>query len=512
MKNTPTLLRFLTLLPFFLPPALRAQSATDWSKPEERLADLLLRDSVTRTVSYLPKGYWFGLDDRSHGSLVLVKDGPRNYMLRDGTHHVYLLERQNGKKRLQRLDSSVFSGDNFLMMAFLRNDTIYQYGGYGFWNTRDFFMRYRAANRDWDFLTGGAGLPNELNYHYYDPKRDAFYVIGSLSSTHHPYPRKVLVDSVYQYDFRSRRWTSLGRIRSDFSDLDSRRNDIMSFCFTSFGFLDCRTFGIKLYDIPNNRILDPKDPLTDLLFDIGRTDRLFEERYRLFILLNDTMHLLQGRSDTIRHSRFRVTLEDFNASLPQRIYTPVSANGLNLGSHSRLILLLLIPLAGGTFFYRNRKRKRTLKTPNPVPPDHGPAEILPEPSPGRDPREESIQMQEITDRVDNISGEDDLRFFRAQLNPSEIALLEMLLRETLAGRAADIQSINKILGVSIKEASLQKTRRSLAINHINSSFRQILKEDASLIIRERDKIDKRVFVYKLAPQFIGRFGPDQRSS
>jgi hypothetical protein len=137
MKNTPTLLRFLTLLPFFLPPALRAQSAADWSKPEERLADLLLRDSVTRTVSYLPKGYWFGLDDRSHGSLVLVKDGPRNYMLRDGTHHVYLLERQNGKERLQRLDSSVFSGDNFLMMAFLRNDTIYQYGGYGFWNTRD---------------------------------------------------------------------------------------------------------------------------------------------------------------------------------------------------------------------------------------------------------------------------------------------------------------------------------------------------------------------------------------
>jgi hypothetical protein len=121
-------------------------------------------------------------------------------------------------------------------------------------------------------------------------------------------------------------------------------------------------------------------------------------------------------------------------------------------------------------------------------------------------------MQEITDMVDNISGEDDLRFFRAQLNPSEIALLEMLLRETLAGRAADIQSINKILGVSIKEASLQKTRRSLAINHINSSFRQILKEDASLIIRERDKIDKRVFVYKLAPQFIDRIGPNQRSS
>jgi hypothetical protein len=519
MKNTPTLLLLLTLLPFFLPPALRAQSATDWSKPEERLADLLLRDSVTRTVSYLPKGYWFGLDDRSHGSLVLVKDGPRNYMLRDGTHQVFLLEQNNGKKRLQRLDSSVFSGDNFLMMAFLRNDTIYQYGGYGFWNTRDFFMRYRAANRDWDFLTGGAGLPNELNYHYYDPKRDAFYVIGSLSSTHHPYPRKVLVDSVYQYDFRSRRWTSLGRIRSDFSDLDSRRNDMMSFCFTSFGFLDCRTFGIKLYDIPNNRILDPKDPLTDLLFDIGRTDRLFEERYRLFILLNDTVHLLQGRPDSVRHTTFRVTLEDFNASMPQRIFTPVSSGTtLPLSGTLRLILFVFLPLAGGagTLLYRKRMRMRGSEASTPMQDEKGTAEIMPEtipdPIPDPIPDESPISMPASTHTSDDVSDDDDLRFFQAQLNPSEMALLDLLLRETLAGHAADIHAINKILGVSSKEASLQKARRSLSINHINSCFRQTFKMDATLIIRERDLVDKRAFVYKLDPRYAESIGRNRSST
>ena len=515
MKNTRTLLRSLTFLSFLLPCLLRAQTERDWSRPEERLAGILLRDTITRTVSYLPKGYWFGLDDRSHGSLVLVKDGPRNYLLRDGTHQVYLLEQQNGKRRLQRLDSSVFSGDNFHMMAFLRNDTIYQYGGYGFWNTRDFFMRYRSANRDWDFLTGGAGLPNELNYHYYDPERDAFYVIGSLSSTHHPYPRKILVDSVYQYDFKSRRWTSLGRIRNDFSDLDSRRNDMMSFCFTSFGFLDCRTFGIKLYDIPNNRILDPKDALTDLLFDIGRTDRLFEERYRLFILLNDTVHLLQGRPDSVRHTTFRVTLEDFNASMPQRIFTPVSpGTTLPLSGTFRLILFVFLPLAGGagTLLYRKRKRMRGSEATTPMQEDQGPAEIMPEQIPDRIPVASPITMPASTHTSDDASDDDDLRFFRAQLNPSELALLDLLLRETLAGRAADIHAINKILGVSSKEASLQKARRSLSINHINSCFRQTFKMDATLIIRERDMEDKRAFVYKLDPRYAESIGRNSSST
>lgn len=480
-----------------------SQTTQTWSKPEEKLASMLMQDTVSKTISYLPKGYWFGLPDRSHGQLVLVKDGPRNFLLRDGTHQVHLLEQYRGKPRVRRLDSSVFAGDNFMMMAFMRKDTIYQYGGYGFWNTRDFFMRYRAANRDWDFLTGGTGLPNELNYHYYDATSDAFYVISSISSSHHPFARKILVDSVFKYDFKTRQWTSLGKIRDDFKDLDSRRNDPMAFCFTSYGFIDCRTFAVKLYDIPQNRILEPNNRLIDKLFDVGKTERLYDERYRLFIMLGDTLHVLLGKDDNINYTRIPLTLTDFNESLPQRIYTPVNGRSdFDMDKTSGFLLIILLPLAGWAGFrlYRTSKGRAKMNEHPARSEQSGSASnresawpILPV-SPTGEPQPATHQPESL----------EDVTFFRSQLNPTELSLLDMLLQETLSGHTADIHAINKILGVSSKEASLQKARRSISINNINSCFRQSFKEVDNLIIRERDQDDKRAFVYRLDPRFIQR--------
>jgi hypothetical protein len=504
MKNTTlplTLTRCCQLLLMLIPSHGMAQTTNAWSEPEEKLATILLQDTLSHTVSYLPKGYWFGLPDRSHGKLVLLKDGPRNYLLRDGTHQVHLLENNNGKPQARRLDSSVFAGDNFLMMAFMRKDTIYQYGGYGFWNTRDFFMRYRASNRDWDFLTGGNGLPNELNYHYYDPASDAFYVIGSFSSSHHPFARKILVDSVFKYDFSTRRWTSLGKIRDDFNDLDSSRNDNMSFCFTPFGFLDCRTFAVKLYDIPNNRILEPKEQLIDKLLNFGRDDRLFDEQYRQFILLRDTLHLLMGRFDTVRYDRMHVTLNDFNQHLPQPIFKPISSSlMIGLDQHGGILLSTILPLVGlaGALLYWNRKRKKNKAAPH----LYKHQETIGQAS--LDMSQDQTDASGQADIHSPVPVENDTAFFLTQLNPTELALLDMLLKETLAGNTTDTQAINKTLGVSSKDASLQKARRSISINNINSCFRQTFKEEDNLIIRERDGDDKRAFVYRLDSRFIDR--------
>lgn len=504
MKNTIhplTFTRCLQLLLMLFPFYGTAQSSQKWSKPEEELASILLEDTVSHTISYLPKGYWFGLPDRSHGKLVLLKDGSRNYLLRDGTHQVHLLEKNKGKLQARRLDSSVFAGDNFLMMAFMRKDTIYQYGGYGFWNTRDFFMRYRVANRDWDFLSGGTGLPNELNYHYYDATSDAFYVIGSISSSHHPFARKILVDSVFRYDFKSRQWASLGKIRDDFKELDSRRNDPMAFCFTSYGFIDCRTFAVKLYDIPQNRILEPNNRVIDNLFNVGKNERLYDERYRLFIMLSDTLHVLLGKDDSISHTRIRITSKDFNENLPQRIYTPVDAGSdFDLNSTSGFLLIMLLPLAGWAGFRLYRTRNGRLKgTKHPDRSEPSSTESIEEemlhPSYMSNPEDPkpSLQLQE---------SEEDVTFFRSQLNPTELALLDMLLQETLSGNTADIHAINKTLGVSSKDASLQKARRSIAINNINSCFRQTFKVEDNLIIRERELEDKRAFVYKVDARYV----------
>jgi len=473
-----------------------AQSDTRRNTPAEvELARLLWSDSRSRTVSYLPRGYWFGFGDRSQGSLVLVKDGPRNYLLRDGTHEVYLLRSEGGVPALQRLDSSVFSGDNFNLMAFLRKDTLYQYGGYGFWNTRDFFMRFRPAGRDWEFLTGGAGLPNELNYHFYDPAADAFYVMGSLSTSHHPFPRKIFVDSVYRYDFTTRRWTALGPLQDDFDEFDARGGDPMSLCFSPFGLIDTRTSNLRLFDIPGNRILTAGSRLADTVMTLGRNDRLFDPVFRVFLYLGDTLHGLQGDRGQVRHVRLRVSEADFDPSPAQAMYRPVaSPSGQLLPDWAKWVALISVPV-GGLAWALRRRRRGGLRD------DTHAASVAEAGMAG------PVAAEVMADGAVAKSARplDDIAFFRSQLSPAELDLFEVLLRQSQAGVSTDSQTLNKVLGVSGKPDSIQKARRSVTMNHINDTFRKTLKRDAPLLVRERDAVDKRAFVYRIDPQFLGLF-------
>ena len=59
----------------------------------------------------------------------------------------------------------------------------------------------------------------------------------------------------------------------------------------------------------------------------------------------------------------------------------------------------------------------------------------------------------------------------------------------------ETDAINKILGVSNKDAEIQKARRSNAITRINNTFTQTTRRNGLLIQRERDDVDKRVYVY-----------------
>lgn len=498
MKNTPSINIILFIGMILLSGSSRSQTINMISAPEAALAEILLKDTTSQTVSYLPKGYWFGLTDRSHGWAVLVKNGPKNYLLRDGTHHVYLLGKQNGKIHLERIDSSAFSGDNFLMMAFLRNDTIYQYGGYGFWNTRDFFMRFRPTNRDWEFLTGGNGLKNELNYHWYDQHEDAFYVIGSLSSMHHPVPKKILVDSIYRYPFATKQWTAIGRLPDNFSELNPLSKLELPVCFTPFGFLDTRTFQVKLYDLPGNKIFSPKGRLTDFLLRIAKGNPIQTNEYKHFIYLADTLHIFQGTKDKVYHDRISISEADFDTLNCQTFYVPIKqGSDFSMISNLYWLLYLPLPLMVAGYYWRSRRSRK-----NPMLVVHEADDENEE-----DLNEPDIEQAPPISAVDSTpaSSSQDLDFFRSQLTPIEVELLEMLLKTTLAGKTTDIIAINKTIGVSNKETSLQKARRSICINNINNSFRQTMKHEDNLIIRERDADDKRAFVYRIDDRYLPLF-------
>src|SRR5258708_2684288 len=63
----------------------------------------------------------------------LIRNNKGLYMLVDGTGRVYKVEKKEHEIRFLRVDSTRFFGYNFGFSAFSYRDSIYSFGGYGYW-------------------------------------------------------------------------------------------------------------------------------------------------------------------------------------------------------------------------------------------------------------------------------------------------------------------------------------------------------------------------------------------
>ena len=191
---------------FFLCLRLVAAGQTDrsldqLSSAERTFLDLILRDTISSTICRLPKGMNFGIQNPDTGRLVLVKEGRINQLLLEGTNRVYVPDTTR-KKGLTRIDSTFYTGDNFNFMAFRRRDTLFQFGGFGFWDTRDFFTWYRAWNHEWEIKVQTDYLQHQWTAYQYDRESDALYVMGRRFRG--PFDEAdQYIDSVYQFDFQA---------------------------------------------------------------------------------------------------------------------------------------------------------------------------------------------------------------------------------------------------------------------------------------------------------------------
>jgi hypothetical protein len=126
-----------------------------------------------------------------------------------GTGQVYLFDRV--RKRLERVDGTFYHGYNFLATQYVRNDTLFSLGGYGFWHFNNLLTFFDFKNKEWEVKkttgeapAGGAlswntSLPNRLGKMY------AIEAIGNLDS-----PRAIL--SVNEFEVDKNNWKKRGEI------------------------------------------------------------------------------------------------------------------------------------------------------------------------------------------------------------------------------------------------------------------------------------------------------------
>jgi len=69
-----------------------------------------------------------------------------------------------------------------------------------------------------------------------------------------------------------------------------------------------------------------------------------------------------------------------------------------------------------------------------------------------------------------------------------------------------VEEINKVLGLSGKNESVQKKNRSETINDINKKWAVLCGNKNPLILRQRSEFDKRSFEYFIQPVWLEKVG------
>jgi len=147
------------------------------------------------------------------------------FLINDASGIVYKMENNS----LTRIDKSL---DNRLMKdsyVFTHNDTIFRYGGYGFWSQRNFMIYFDEDVKEWELYSNrnNSFIP-EGSYKGVHFKNDSdIYFIGGLSVD-----RNNLIDSkknteVVKYNFNDRSFKYLGELNFHFnySSLIVKDND-----------------------------------------------------------------------------------------------------------------------------------------------------------------------------------------------------------------------------------------------------------------------------------------------
>ena len=126
---------------------------------------------------------------------------------------VYRLE----GNEIKRIDNSFDHKMQINSYIFSYNDTIYRYGGYGFWSQRNFFTFFDKENFEWDVVlpTGSKVLPNGSQSSTVKIYNNDFYVYGGVTLNKFNPLEYLINDEVWKFNVKDKSWIKLGTIKID---------------------------------------------------------------------------------------------------------------------------------------------------------------------------------------------------------------------------------------------------------------------------------------------------------
>jgi hypothetical protein len=441
---------------------------------EIALLNIITADSIYSLNIKLNSGLFnFGLDTKNFKHIALIKKGKNTWIQPLGTGKLFKIEKNKSSYALIRVDSTVHSGVNYEAFTFQLNDTIFQYGGTGFWQMRGIMTYFSPQTHEWELypsnviVNGYDDFDNIIKFKV-DASTNKLYATKSLAHSNMPRDFSLNnIDSCFEFDFAKNTWSTLGatnpvliKTTQSATYYNYYINEILVFQnYLDYYWIDFakNEYG-KVKSNSNERmkqawlsLYSTKETYDGLQFNLGNTAYLVK-------ILSD---------NKLSYATYSINTNDLDRSNVDYVYKV--ENPLLHFFFNKVIpyftpsVSITILVAFGIFFIVYRQRKKRVP-------------------------------KEVTARL-------NYNFYHS-LSVIEKELLQVLYLNHQKGESISTKVINKIIGVQNKDVLTQNKSRSDHFLKINQKYKLSTQQQLPLIVKTRDSIDKRQYNYGLEPSYI----------
>ena len=165
------------------------------------------------------------------------------------------------KGKTLRIDQSYQHRKQHKASQFVYRDTLFRYGGYGFWRANNFFTYYDESTTEWEYYpTQGYNFPTEAFGGSCFLLGDTFYSVGGIEVDKFTGLEGETNKDIWKFDFITRKWTNLGKTAVNLSPYKIVQKDSLFYLFAH----PINTKQNLVLDLKNNNVLFYNHNLTSV--------------------------------------------------------------------------------------------------------------------------------------------------------------------------------------------------------------------------------------------------------
>ena len=446
-------IRYILLIIFAYP--LAVESQTHIVKATPILKFLYQYDkpivSITNTKNF--EIFDISILNRKHDYKKIIKTASGLFIIFDGTGQIFKATKLvHDQIEFTRIDSTWHFGSNYVAINFHYNDTIYSFGGYGFWHLNGQLRHFAPSEHEW-FIDKINALYNtdefcyhlSLDNHIQNP--NVYYITG-------PYNKEEVsaIDNTYtvmQFDLAKKENIVLGKLNDhvnlkyapiiDITHLNGTLiNSLRNFYLLVYG-------KNEVYKLTNNILID--------LFN--------NSEIRISFSINNRLYYTTANDPLIRD--VEITLKDFKKE-PYDLYHSEKLEATywyaTLNNNWYILMLSAVMIFAGISYYKKSK---------------------------------STKKNNIGSALPNELMQDGSN--NNNFNELEKIIIEKIIEKTRENNIFTVDEMNLHLGIKRKTIEIQKKVRNESINRINHKFNVLMDMDTIFIERIRSIEDRRFFNY-----------------